>query len=643
MRIFLALCVYLVGIAGMAPDVSRAQDTSPFGKGRDTLPPRLKPDSVFWDTLELAGRERPSLRLETYLKKNDQVARSRAFYDTLRALMAQKPLTAELNKMLFKRPAKDGKQKFRRSEREFKPYEGQIIRKIYLRKLDLFEEDTVGGERNLVSWFLKAGNVLHIDTRDFIIRQNLIFQQGERIKPYKLSDNERILRQLDFLSHVDIEVIPNIASDSADVFIITRDFWSIGAGFNPHSLQKFSGKLYDLNLLGLGREFSNQLEVNLKNEHPYTYTATYKADNLGGTFIEGKGLYRTSYMEHAKELELTRKPFLQNLRLLGGVQFGEYRIRRKFLRETRYDTLKYKYRLYDGWVGWNFIRGPEKRRSLLLSVAHQYHNFTDRTPYLAQFQRFQDRHLYLASASLAEFRYFTTTNVFGYGRTEDIPYGYLFRLTAGYEDRRGENRHYLGFNSAFSKTLRNGGYVLGTLDAGSYTDQGRLEDGVLQFKGIYLSPLMQLGRGVFRQYVAMESTLGMNRPVLDSIHINGRLGLRDFSSHYTYGKSRASLHLEGVWFTPWYFYNFEFALFGFADMGVISDNYTFSSGRLYSGFGLGFRVGNDQMAINNIEFRLAFYPNAPKDEQFLQTKISGGKRNFESDVLKIKPGLVNYK
>lgn len=632
------VCLMCSAIGGL----SQKRDTSLAGEFTDTLPKFPATDTTVLDTIQLRTDADVYRFIEAYYNTSRERERTKAFYDSLRKVFAQRNLTAKLGNWLFNSPSAKKPTKFERSEQKFVPFEGKIIRDIHIRKLNIFEQNPEEIEKTLLKWIVAAGDAIHINTRNFVIRNNLIINRGDRIDPYKLADNERILRQLDFIRNADIEIIPDYLSDSVDIFIITRDFWSIGGTLKPHSLRRVDAEVLDMNMFGLGRKFINKVELDLTKDHPLTYMATYKVDNLGGAFLQGQLRYRNSYYEQFFEGSINRKPLLQNLKYHGGLHAGQYNLQQDFLIEGEKKPLHYSYRICDLWMGHNFISGPENRKSFLLSTGVKMHDFWNRSEYLRDFRNYQDRRLYLLKGLFAEVRYFTTTNVFGYGEIEDIPYGKMFSITAGYEDSGQENRHYLGLSSAYSKATKPGGLIRGELDVGGFINSKQIEDGVAGLNLLYLTPLINVGRYKFRQFLSSSATIGINRSPLDSIHINGDWGIRGFKSKYTYGKSKLAVNAESVFFTPWYFYGFKFALFGFLDMGIVGNSHDFSSSRTFSGIGLGLRIGNDNLAVRNIQLRFAFYPKAPDDEDFLQWIISGSRNEINTKELKIKPHTVRY-
>src|SRR5690606_14823480 len=53
-------------------------------------------------------------------------------------------------------------------------------------------------------WAYRAANALHIPTREWVIRRELLFAPGSCYDPFLLEESERLLRSYGFLSRVDV-------------------------------------------------------------------------------------------------------------------------------------------------------------------------------------------------------------------------------------------------------------------------------------------------------------------------------------------------------------------------------------------------------------------------------------------------------
>src|SRR6185436_8427573 len=123
-----------------------------------------------------------------------------------------------------------------KSENPYLPYSGKIIRSIRTEHIG-FEKsvyDTAKKEKKVVA---DVSNFLHVNTRTQTILNHLFIKENEPLNPHKLADNERFLRDKDFL--LDCRIIPDSipGTDSVDLVVLTRDVFSIGGslGGSPPS------------------------------------------------------------------------------------------------------------------------------------------------------------------------------------------------------------------------------------------------------------------------------------------------------------------------------------------------------------------------------------------------------------------------
>ncbi len=104
-------------------------------------------------------------------------------------------------------------------------------------------------------WAYGLANSLHIRTRAWVIRRELLFAPGDCYDPFLLAESERLLRSYPFLSQVDIYGIAQ-PDGSHHVIVDTRDDWStrVDIRFRVDNGVAIEGvRVSELNLLGMGQ------------------------------------------------------------------------------------------------------------------------------------------------------------------------------------------------------------------------------------------------------------------------------------------------------------------------------------------------------------------------------------------------------
>jgi len=164
------------------------------------------------------------------------------------------------------------------------------------------------------------------------------------------------------------------------------------------------------------------------------------------------------------------------------------------------------------------------------------------------------------------------------------------------------------------------------------------EQGLFKTDLRFFSTLIDIKRWKFRQFISINYTYGIDRFPHEFIDIRDRNGIRGLRSNTLRGTQRFLLNLETVSFTPLEIIDFKFAVFGFFDLGLINDgkrNIFKESSQ--TGFGLGFRIRNDNLTFKAIEFRIAFYPDAPTGISNTDFDLSGNSAFNFSDFLITRP------
>ena len=123
----------------------------------------------------------------------------------------------------------------------------------------------------------------------------------------------------------------------------------------------------------------------------------------------------------------------------------------------------------------------------------------------------------------------------------------------------------------------------------------------------WFSNLMGKGRYRVRQFIDVNLTRGWNRMdgYRESFGFEDNAELRGLGEEI-YGNNRLVVNSETVVFTPWHLYQFRFALYGFADLGILGYNGNLFKNGFYSTIGIGVRIKNEHLIFRTINIRLGF-------------------------------------
>jgi hypothetical protein len=578
-------------------------------------------------------------------KRLDPAQRDSLFYSNLKRRMEKRKLTSDLYHFLFREPYNsNARQEVSKiEENPFKPFEGKVIRNVVIRRLDVFGPSVYDTTRVASNWFERFANNLHRNTREGVIRRSfLLFKEGENLNPDILKDNERLLRQQAALFHdarilvIPVETFRNVV----DVLVITQDVWSLvptDAGFGGFG--NFGLAFTQQNVRGLGHSWLNGFRYNRDAPRQrWEYYTRYQIPYIGRTYSSGTAYF--SWLQDIKRGGIRwQKDFLTpETKYAGAAEINLNRENRFVYFDEESDSLllirDLTFATTDLWFGRAFKIGfyneeLKDRARLIVALRRTSVDYFQRptlTPDSNQI--YQERQTYLVSVGLSNRRYRRDVLIYGFGRTEDVPVGGLYSIVAGLENAELGHRRYFGLKAARGSYLLAGGkpfgylYVLSTL--GGYLKQDRIEQGIFRAEANYFSPLMRWGRSNFRQFVNVRYIAGLNRFSNEFVTINNTEGLRGVRSNALRGTRSLTLGLETVFFSPMQFIGFRMAIFGYADLGLVTNpGRSLFSSPVYQGYGLGFRFRNENLTFNTFQIRLGYYPNIPLITNPLRTELSG--------------------
>ncbi len=94
---------------------------------------------------------------------------------------------------------------------------GQYIRSIKIKVGEVFEDNS--------SFLYRTANSIKIQTREEVVRRELLFKEGDPYIPFKLEETARNLRLLRYLRAVNVK--PTFDGDAVDVLVEVRDTWTL--------------------------------------------------------------------------------------------------------------------------------------------------------------------------------------------------------------------------------------------------------------------------------------------------------------------------------------------------------------------------------------------------------------------------------
>lgn len=521
-------------------------------------------------------------------------------------------------------------------------YSGRMIRKINIQRLNVFGANISNPVYHNPTKTENLLNKTHINTNELIIRKNLLFSEGDTISPLIFSDNERILRQLPFIDDARIIVVP-IADKEADIIVITKDVYSFGGSYSYKNLNKGNIALFEKNILGTGQEFGFEVQYDAKASDSPGFGIHYTMNNISKTFINFNIYYHNNIGENSYGFRLTRQLISATTEYAGGISIIQMSTHEDL--DSLVIPAPLKYNLQDYWLSRSFLINKESVSRIIIGARYTNNQVFDRPfilPY--SFQNLQKYKILLGSVAWSVQKYYKTNLIYSYGRTEDIPYGGLFRVTFGKEFNEFKERTYLGADVSIGKSNKYLGYFYGYSGLGAYMNRTKSEQGILLLGMKYFSNLLMVSDYRIRNFVNINYTRGFARYTDEYLSFTSENGFSGFNNDSVTGAQRITLSLESVVFSPANFYGFRFAFFGFADLSLIAGtNQILDHGNILSGVGLGLRIRNDNLVINTFQFRLGFFPNLPS-YSIVNNLVASGEQLLKPNTFDPgPPSIIQYR
>ena len=502
----------------------------------------------------------------------------------------------------------------------YEDYQGKIIREIRVLTLDPFENNIDGESEESPNFFLRAGNTLHIESRESTIRNFLLFKENQPFYPLSVKESERLIRSQSFTREVAIVIQPiSEASDSIDVLVYELDRWSIMPRYSPSKFRTEIG-LRETNFLGLGHEFSGIFN-RYKVDGDINFSALYYIPNIHNTYINSTIKFGSDAFKNKIRSVAFERRFFSPLTLwAGGVNFTHIaRDDATYASDSLFELGTFKMNIQDFWAGRSYRihrKGHKNEKVTRLISSVRFLNVRYREKSIEPFDSLgihTNEQFYFATVGITKRRFRRDKFIFDYGLTEDVPIGSLVSFTAGYQHKNNRGRLYLGPRLSYGNYFRFG-YFSADLEFGSFFNQSKSEQAAISFDLNYFTGLIALRKWNFRQFAKMETTIGINRFAYE------KLSFRDFYSPSSYnnftllGTNSMYFTFQSQFYAPYKFLGFRFAPFFVYSLGMIGqqENKIFDN-RFYSQIGVGVLINNLNLVFNTFQLSIAFYPVMPNN------------------------------
>jgi len=427
--------------------------------------------------------------------------------------------------------------------------EGAIIGDVILGQRNIF--DLSDPKEN--KWLYRWANRLHVITKDRVIREQLLFEPGDKYSARLLQESERIVRSNRYIFDADIKPV-HYEDGVVDVKVSTKDVWSLTPDLSfsrDGGTNRYGVGIEETNLLGRGQ----LLRVKWVERVERTSTLLdFEDRNLGSTWVS---LYlRVADNSDGKTdiLSLIRPFHSMDARWSAGtwLAIDEKRTALYSLGEeaAEFGQDRDYFSAFGGWS--RGLRNGWARRWTAGVVYDDNRFYEVPEPTLPALIP-EDRKLvypYIA-VEILEDDFSTSSNTNQMGRTEDFFMGTRFAASLGWSSPDfGADR-----SAVIATTSVNFGF--GDLDKTALLltgiAEGRREGGNSKNvtatinSGLYVR---QSDKRLF--FMNLSGTAGHELDLDNPIELGGDTGLRGYPLRYQTGDSKVLFSIEQRYFTDWY-------------------------------------------------------------------------------------------
>lgn len=545
-----------------------------------------------------------------------------AFYKRIKKKAYKHKFTKYLYHAVFVDPSPKRYERKPLSDKQYKenPYfnhKGKIIRKIYVNVYDPFGYAVNDTFRKDINKLQEAGNTLHVTTRQWVIRNLLLFKEQDTVDVLSITESERILREVGYINDARIYLMGIPGSDSVDVRIIALDRWTIDVP-TAFSATDASILLRDRNLAGLGQRFEQSVRYNAA-DGTVDFGSRYYINNLDHMYISSEIFY-------TKTRDLTQygfafdRPFYSPLASwAGGITANKTQNFYNYT-DTENVVTKYpqSYYYYDVWGGKTLT--PSRKRTptargtnLIAAFRHARTYFTDRPPITIDTNQVNvHTSLYLGSVAYSLRKYYKDQFIYRFGANEDIPEGWNVQWLYGWVQQEVKGKdYYTGFEISRAKHFQRLGYLSANVTYGTFFDLKKPYSATWNAGAFYFSDLLTAGSWYFRQFVNYKLVYGINKAPYERIAFQPQ-DLYGFNSGAVNGTAKTLLNIESVAYAPYNIIGFRFAPVLLMGFGMIGNNISsVFQGVLYQSYAVGLLIRNENLITNTFQVTVGFYPNQP--------------------------------
>jgi hypothetical protein len=520
----------------------------------------------------------------------------------------------------------------------YKAIQGKKIHSITIDIVYPFGVDLEHPENYHPTKFQSFANKTQNQTRTWVIKNELLFQEGDTVDPLAFSDTERNL----WLKNVykDIRfVISEVGNDGVDVVIYIRDRWNWSL-LTDLDFSRISTGPQIINLGGIPQQLGVQAAFNYQLNNPYTITANYSYSNIAATHIDAFVTGRFDNLQRGGQIFINRPFFSAKTEWAGHVILNYYNEEYVSLDpEAPAILAPNKTNNQDFWIAKAFGLPTDRLtkkfpKYRLIAAARMVRNGYPDRPYIYNSDgtiSFLNQTYILGAIGFAQWDYYVDHNIYTLVQAEYFPKGLSGALIGGFQDDELlQRRTYVGAAFQYGYYFKNIGYFLTQYKFGGFPVFNNYSQLLIDWRNTFYTIHQRAGRASMREIFNLYGKWGYDRPFGRDITVDNFTGLRGLYTDELRGNTTYALDIEVDFFDPKKILGFNTSMFVFTDLAIIQQDVTDNT--FQSGVGIGFRFRDISLNIPFIQIMFAYYPglNIPMQNPYNLLGSSNNDRQLRN-------------
>ncbi len=478
------------------------------------------------------------------------------------------------------------------------------IENIYFDQKDVFDSTQS-------DWFFAAPllNSLHTNTRNYIVRDELLFESNQWIEDDILFETERNLRNTGLFTNVRIE-LDSTGEDSYDAYVITQDRWStypsalFGSGGGENT---YGARLEEFNLAGFGTYVGAEALHRSENGIGWQGIALFNQPRLFRTELNLSGSILAHKQRTTQSLSLV-KPYRTTYTSYAYGLSGENTFGSDYMYlfdQKDYSLLDFTEKKATAW----FSKAWDRKDRIFFTGLVEYHDVNRSdvlnpvTEQMESTRRAYDNsgRILLAFSSIDQ-EFYSTTKLNSYF-VEDMTVGGWGTAVIGKLfpiESKGESLYYVAGKAELSH-YDGMNYVFASLVGASAFETGRSVNTYMEFNG---KAFHRLNSDLVLTANLRQQTV-WNWFALRQLIIDNDYGMRGYPVNYLAGDNRVVGNIELRYFPDWELSVFKLSGVAFWDFGTVWEQQTpIYKAQLHNSAGLGLRFHFTKSPNANHVFRI---------------------------------------